>query len=75
MQQSMMNEVVEAMLGDRRREATRQRRIAAARRTRRTRKQVSTWRVSLGKALITVGSSIGGRAVQRSVPRNVGGTC
>ena len=40
MYQSMMNEVVEAMLVERRREAARQRRTAAARRARAARRGV-----------------------------------
>lgn len=59
MHQSMMNEVVEATLAERRREAARQRRIVTARRARAARRGVPTWRARIGRALIAVGSAIG----------------
>jgi hypothetical protein len=72
---SIMNEVVESMLADRRREAVRHRRIAAARRARRSHRRVPAWRVHVGRALIRLGTGIGGSAARRAAPRNVGGVC
>jgi hypothetical protein len=69
MHQAMINEIAEAMIADRRREGARQRRIAAARCQRRS-APIPVWRVRLGRALVTAGSSIGGG---RAAPRNIGG--
>lgn len=62
MHQSMVDEVVEVMLAERRREATRQRRIAAARRAHRMQRPVPRWRVRVGHVLVVAGSMIGGPA-------------
>lgn len=62
MQQSMMNDVVEVTLAERRREAARQRRIASARRVGRARRGVPAWRVRVGGWLVAAGSAVAGPA-------------
>jgi hypothetical protein len=69
MQQSIMNDVVEAMLAERRREAARQRRIGGARRVAAARRRVPEWRVRVGGWLVAAGSTIGGSAALRPAVR------
>jgi hypothetical protein len=84
MQQSIMNDVVEVMLAERRREAAQQRRIAGARRVGRAGRSVPGWRVRVGGWLVAAGSTIGGSAVlrpavrgtaHRTAVRGTGGSC
>jgi hypothetical protein len=70
---SMMNEVVETMLSDRRREAARQRRIAAARRAGRSQHDVAAWRIRVGSLLIAAGSVVGGATARHASVRGAGG--
>lgn len=59
----MMNEVVEAILSDRRREAAKQRRIAIARRAASGDMGVPAWRVRVGGWLFAAGAAIRGPVV------------
>jgi hypothetical protein len=76
MRQSIMNDVVEVMLAERRRDAARQRRIAGARRAGRAQRGSPAWRVRVGGWLVTAGSAIAGHPARgTAVVRGVGGPC
>jgi hypothetical protein len=71
---TLMAAEVNARLDERRRDADRYRRVAAARRARRSLQAVPAWRVRLGRALITAGSVMGGTTTSRRLtPRRTGG--
>lgn len=71
---SMVSELVDVLLEERRRDAARYRRTAAARRARRSLREVPAWRVYLGRSLIAAGSAVGGTTAARTlVPRRTGG--
>ncbi|MBW3603647.1 MAG: hypothetical protein KY460_01850 [Actinobacteria bacterium] len=70
----MVAEVVEATLEERRREAARHNRVAAARRTRRSSGVTPAWRVHVGRVLIAAGSIVGGQAASGGLDvRRAGG--